>query len=59
MFVSLCLIVKNEESRLADCLHAFSSIYDELIVVDTGSTDNTKRIAKDFSARIYDFEWIE
>ncbi|MCQ2506004.1 MAG: glycosyltransferase family 2 protein [Lachnospiraceae bacterium] len=56
--VSVCLIVLNEEKILARCLRSFSCIADEIIVVDTGSTDNTKKIAADFTDKIYDFKWV-
>jgi glycosyltransferase involved in cell wall biosynthesis len=57
--VSLCLIVKNEEARLAACLRSAASLCDEVIVVDTGSTDRTKQIAAGFGARIIDFPWCD
>lgn len=57
--VSLCMIVKNEEDTLARCLNSVKEIVDEIIIVDTGSTDQTKEIAKEFSEKIYDFQWIE
>lgn len=57
MEISLCMIVKNEEELLERCLECVSSFIDEIILVDTGSTDKTKEIAKDFGALIYDFEW--
>ncbi|MBW2370153.1 MAG: tetratricopeptide repeat protein, partial [Deltaproteobacteria bacterium] len=55
--VSLCMIVKNEEEHLAKCLASVKPIVDEMIVVDTGSTDRTKDIAKVFGASVYDFKW--
>jgi len=57
--ISLCMIAKNEESNLADCLNSAKGIADEIIIVDTGSTDRTKEIAKKFSAKIYDFKWMD
>jgi glycosyltransferase involved in cell wall biosynthesis len=56
--LSVCMIVKNEEKHLAYCLNSLSPAADEVIVVDTGSTDKTKEIAEAFGARVYDFEWI-
>jgi glycosyltransferase involved in cell wall biosynthesis len=53
------MIVKNEEEVLANCLESASKICDEIIIVDTGSEDNTKEIAKRFTNKIYDFEWID
>ncbi|MFJ3387589.1 glycosyltransferase [Lysinibacillus sp. NPDC086135] len=55
--ISLCMIVKNEEEVLGRCLQSVKHIVDEIIIVDTGSTDDTKEIAKKFDAKIYDFEW--
>jgi glycosyltransferase involved in cell wall biosynthesis len=52
------MIVKNEEKHLAYCLNSLTPVADEMIVVDTGSTDKTKVIAEAFGARIFDFEWI-
>ena len=43
--VSLCMIVKNEEDILARCLDSLKGLMDEIIIVDTGSTDRTKEIA--------------
>ncbi|MEN2453310.1 glycosyltransferase family 2 protein, partial [Bacillus sp. JR_15] len=57
--ISLCMIVKNEEEVLADCLSSVQDIVDEMIIVDTGSTDRTKEIAHSFSAQVLDFEWVQ
>ena len=57
--ISLCMIVKNEEEVIARCLNSVKDIVDEIIVVDTGSIDNTKEIVKDFTTNIYDFKWID
>ena len=43
--ITLCMIVKNEQSILERCLISYAGTYDELIIVDTGSTDSTKDIA--------------
>ena len=43
--ISLCMIVKNEERILARCLDSLKGIAEEIIIVDTGSTDRTKEIA--------------
>lgn len=57
-FMSACLIVKNEEDMLRKCLQSLQGGVDEIVVVDTGSTDATKEIAKEFTDKVYDFEWI-
>lgn len=56
--ISLCLIVKNEEATLGRCLNSVAGVTDEIIIVDTGSTDTTKAIAAEFTDKIYDFAWI-
>ncbi len=57
--LSLCMIVKNEEQHLANCLTSAKPVVDEIIVVDTGSTDRTKQIATAFGAKVVDFEWAD
>jgi hypothetical protein len=56
--LSLCMIVKDEESTLKRCLESVEGIFDEIVVVDTGSSDRTKEVAASFGARIFDFKWI-
>lgn len=56
--ISLCMIVKNEEKVLRRCLDSVHDLVDEIIIVDTGSTDKTKEIAKAYTDKIYDFTWI-
>jgi len=51
------MIVKNEEEVLERCLSGIASAMDEIIIVDTGSTDRTKEIARKYTSKIYDFEW--
>lgn len=55
--LSLCMIVKDEESRLGKCLRSVKKLVDEIIVIDTGSTDKTIEIAQSFGARVESFEW--
>jgi GT2 family glycosyltransferase/predicted Zn-dependent protease len=57
--LSLCMIVKNEESNLLRCLMSVKPVVDEMIVVDTGSTDKTKEIAGVFGAKVFDYEWAD
>lgn len=57
--VSLCMIVKNEEKVLARCLDSVKDLADEIIIVDTGSSDTTKQIALSYTDKVYDFEWIQ
>jgi tetratricopeptide (TPR) repeat protein len=55
--ISLCMIVKNEETMLAQCLESVSGVVDEIIIVDTGSQDSTVEIAKRYGARVYHHPW--
>lgn len=55
--ISLCMIVKDEESTLDTCLKSVSSLTDEIIIVDTGSTDRTKEIALRYTDKIFDYSW--
>ncbi|MBM7566469.1 TPR domain-containing glycosyltransferase [Paenibacillus sacheonensis] len=56
--VTACLIVKNEESVIDRCLASIKDVADEIIIIDTGSTDRTREIASAYTEHIYDFEWI-
>ena len=57
--LSVCIITKNEEHNLARCLKSFQNTGFELVVVDTGSTDQTKKIATEYTKNIYDFTWCD
>ncbi|WP_425449027.1 tetratricopeptide repeat-containing glycosyltransferase family 2 protein [Dethiothermospora halolimnae] len=57
MKLSLCMIVKNEEKNLPRCLDSVKDIVDEMIIVDTGSTDKTIDIAKNYNSKVYYFKW--
>lgn len=57
--LSVCMIVKNEEAVIARCLECLKDIADEIIIVDTGSTDSTEDIAKTFTDKLYHFTWID
>lgn len=56
--ISVCIITKNEEKNIEKCLSAISGYGFEIIVVDTGSTDNTKEIAKKYADKVLDFIWV-
>lgn len=53
------MMVKNEEAHLGDCLESVRDLVDEMIVVDTGSSDRTKEIAASLGAQVFDFPWID
>ena len=55
--LTLCMIVKNEEDNLQACLQSVENIVDQIIIVDTGSTDNTKGICQKYNAEVFDFKW--
>ncbi|SHK97712.1 Glycosyltransferase involved in cell wall bisynthesis [Desulforamulus aeronauticus DSM 10349] len=57
--VSLCMIVRNEEEWLERCLTSVQRVVDEVVIVDTGSTDKTKEICRRYPAKVYDFAWTE
>ncbi len=57
MSLSVCMIVKNEERFLEDCLKSVHDVADQIVVVDTGSTDRTVEIARSFHAEIHSFAW--
>lgn len=58
MKISACMIVKNEETNIEQCINSYREVVDEIIVVDTGSTDRTVDIATRLGANIYHFEWV-
>ncbi len=55
--LSFCAIVKNERENLPRCLQSIRAYVDEIIIVDTGSEDNTKEIAYEYGAKVFDFTW--
>lgn len=55
--ISACMIVKNEEELLPECLESIRDWVDEIVIVDTGSTDKTIEIAKSYGAKIYHQKW--
>jgi glycosyltransferase involved in cell wall biosynthesis len=56
---SLTMIVRNEQENLPHCLRSVEGVFDEIIVVDTGSTDRTVEIARSFGAKVFDFVWVD
>lgn len=57
--ISLCMIVKNEEKNLARCLNSVAKLVDEIIIVDTGSTDRTVEIASGYTSNLYSHPWTD
>lgn len=57
MKLSLCMIVKNEAHNLADCIGPIKSAVEEIVVVDTGSTDQTREVARQLGAKVFNFLW--
>lgn len=57
--VSLCMIVKDEGETLRRCLDSAKGLVDEIVVVDTGSGDDTVSIAREYTDKVYEFDWIE
>jgi tetratricopeptide (TPR) repeat protein len=57
--VSLCMIARDEESSIGKAIKSVLALVDEIIVVDTGSRDNTRIIAEGYGARVIDFPWRE
>ena len=55
--LSLCMIVRNEEERLAQCLLSVRKAVNEIVILDTGSTDGTKEVARGFTDRVIDYAW--
>lgn len=57
--LSVCMIVKNEAPQMAEALANFRPFADEIVVVDTGSTDETKTLCRQFTSRIFEFPWCD
>lgn len=57
--LSVCIIAKNESEVIGRCLDCVKSFADEIVVVDTGSTDNTKELALKYTDKVFDFKWID
>jgi glycosyltransferase involved in cell wall biosynthesis len=57
--VSLTMIVRDEEMNWPNCLASVRGVFDEIIIVDTGSKDRTVEIAQSFGAKVFEFEWVD
>jgi len=57
--ISLCMIVYNEENNIRRCLESVCGFVDEIIAVDTGSTDRTRAICEEYGTQVFDYEWAE
>ena len=55
--ISLCMIVRNEQEYLQQCLDSVKDLVDEIIIIDTGSTDRTVEIAKNNGAKVFYYKW--
>ncbi len=55
--LSCCIITKNEKDRIGDCIRAIHGLVDEVVVVDSGSTDDTVKIAESLGARVVHHDW--
>ncbi|MBW3017773.1 glycosyltransferase [Candidatus Woesearchaeota archaeon] len=56
--LSLCMIAKDEEGFIQNCLSSARAYVDEIIIIDTGSTDNTVKVAKEFDAKVLHRKWV-
>lgn len=57
--LTACLIVRDEERFLADCLTSLAGVADRVVVIDTGSSDRTIEIARRHGADVFPFEWCD
>ena len=57
--ISVCIITKNEADKIDKCLSCIKELPFEIVVVDTGSTDNTLEVVQKYTDRIYHFEWCD
>ena len=59
IMLSVCIITKNESTKLKECLKRLAPYGFEIVVVDTGSTDNSKEVALNYTDYVYDFKWCD
>ena len=57
--MSLTVIAGDEETNLPRCLASVRGIFDEIVVVDTGSVDRTREVAREYGAKVFEFAWID
>lgn len=57
--VSLCMIVRNEAHQLDECLGPVAALFDEIVIIDTGSSDGTREVAERFTRQVFDFPWCD
>ena len=57
--ISVCIIAKNEEKHIEECLKRIKPYGFEIVVTDTGSTDRTKELAAKYADKVLDFEWVD
>ena len=57
--LSLCMIARDEEKIIAECLSSARPFFDEIVLVDTGSKDGTKKVSKQFVDKLVDFKWVD
>jgi len=57
--LSLCMIVRNEEAQIGKTLESVKDIVDEIVVVDTGSSDRTKEIIREFEGKVFEIKWAD
>nr|AIA92922.1 CAZy families GT2 protein [uncultured Alkaliphilus sp.] len=55
--LSICLITKNEVANIERCLASIEKIAQEIVVIDTGSTDQTKRLCQQYTNKVFDYQW--
>ena len=55
--ISVCMIVKNEEMIIKRCLDSLTEIADEIIIVDTGSSDQTIALCEQYTSKVYQYSW--